>query len=1153
MPPNTVFISYAHESDAHRERVLTLARALLQAGWDVALDRYVGHPSGGWPRWMADQVDRAHRILCICTPTYRDRFEGEQARSGLGVSWEGYLLTGMLYRARGRAEHIVPVWPAGHDEEAGVGFLPLVLRPLPGLAFDVDAIVRRLGSLGPARSEPTPTAGWDPGAMDANRVLGQLYRPVRPRQGGSGPHDVPPSTFLRPEHAIVPFHGREAELAELDRWCEGGDLRVRVVHGAGGVGKTRLALELSARRAREGWRAGPLVPGALTREGADALVRDPIPLLVCVDYAETRLGEVALLLQQAAANAVGPVRALLLARHVGDWVDALARDVRELPDLLDEPVLVEGEVAQGVALAAAAFAAYFRRDVPTLLPTTTTTPLEAQVDALLAVRGDAGRGIEALVNHEEAYLLGVARSRGVRVPVAERLPKAMALVTLAQGWPAADATAWLQAVPRLGKVDEIELSQALEVLVTVYPAGAGDVAPVRPDRVGEVYVARHDPDGGLAGITCERGAAVAALTVLTRLAQRGGVDRPLRAVLEARLELVVEAVSEVGVAVGDPIGSLAAEVLERRGDVGLAERVEPLLPERSVALRELAVAASRLQLTGLGTVDGDSADDLVAKWARQLNNLGIRLSDLGRREEALAAAAAAVDVYRGLVARRPEAFLPGLAVSLDSLGIALAALGRREEAMAAAAEAVVLLRGLAARRPAAFLPDLASSLNQLGNVLSSLGRREDALAAAAEAVHLRRGLSARRPAAFLPALATSLNNLGNRLSDLGRREEALTATAEAVHLRRGLSARRPDAFLPDLASSLNNLGNRLSSVGRRDEALAAMTEAVELYRGLAARRPDAFLADLARSLNNMSNMLSELERREEALAAIAEAVEVHRGLVARRPDAFLSDFSLSLNNLGNRLSSVGRHEEALAAIAEAVGLHRSLAVGRPDWFSLDLARSLTSLSNQMWALGLREEGLAAAAEAVGVCRGLAGGRPNAFLSDLAGCLHVLGVRLSDLGRHEEALTAAAEAVEALRDLATRQPAAFLSRLAASLRILGITLSALGRSDEALAKMVESVELLRGLSARSPSVFLPELARSLGAMGQIQLAAERPSEAAVSFRKGMTVLVPFALRRAQAHVGMLRALARDYVRACEAAGFAPDPSLLAHVRAVLPLP
>ncbi len=84
-------------------------------------------------------------------------------------------------------------------------------------------------------------------------------------------------------------------------------------------------------------------------------------------------------------------------------------------------------------------------------------------------------------------------------------------------------------------------------------------------------------------------------------------------------------------------------------------------------------------------------------------------------------------MYRGLAKDRPDAFLPDLAASLNNLGTRLRDLGRREDALAAAQEAVDIRRGLAKDRPDAFLPNLAMSLNNLGNRLSDLGRREDAL------------------------------------------------------------------------------------------------------------------------------------------------------------------------------------------------------------------------------------------------------------------------------------------------------------------------------------------------------------------------------------------------------------------------------------------
>ena len=177
-------------------------------------------------------------------------------------------------------------------------------------------------------------------------------------------------------------------------------------------------------------------------------------------------------------------------------------------------------------------------------------------------------------------------------------------------------------------------------------------------------------------------------------------------------------------------------------------------------------------------------DALIAKGSQDLALLWNIESELPLQTLALRERAAKLDALLAAALRKSakvdESSRPQLAQILNNHGVSLSALGRREEALEAAAEAVALYRQLAAQRPDAFLPDLAGSLNNQGSMLSALGRREEALEAAAEAVTLYRELAAQRPDAFLPDLAMSLNNQGNRLSALGRREKALEATAEAV-------------------------------------------------------------------------------------------------------------------------------------------------------------------------------------------------------------------------------------------------------------------------------------------------------------------------------------------------------------------------------------
>jgi tetratricopeptide (TPR) repeat protein len=87
-----------------------------------------------------------------------------------------------------------------------------------------------------------------------------------------------------------------------------------------------------------------------------------------------------------------------------------------------------------------------------------------------------------------------------------------------------------------------------------------------------------------------------------------------------------------------------------------------------------------------------------------------RLSDLGRREDALAAIQEAAQTYRELAAARPDAFRPDLAMALNNLSLRLSDLGRREDALAAIEEAAQTYRELAAAWPDAYLHELEQSL-----------------------------------------------------------------------------------------------------------------------------------------------------------------------------------------------------------------------------------------------------------------------------------------------------------------------------------------------------------------------------------------------------------------------------------------------------------
>ncbi len=781
----------------------------------------------------------------------------------------------------------------------------------------IEPLLRWIAALQPSRRAP------------ANELV--LERPSQRRKEIRNELDL-----LIPYQRTTAFIGREREFEQLWSWLRSEvPVSVRVITGGGGSGKTRLAVELIESLETDApghWNCGFLTLQEVERfsrlENLSRWRRQKAVLAV-VDYAAGFAVQLKPWLEQlsAAADSGERFRLLLLERDASletGWLSSMLTSgystsaVRALFDP-PEPVhlapvtsaedrrsLLRATVQAGAAIrniAAPAIPApgvdlAFDKRIdepqwgdPLMLMMAGLTALDTKlVEALSFARVDlanelakreldrivrfAGGAPPALLHHVAAYVTasgGLSRDelRGAAKAESEAIGLAHP-----SGWRAlADSVA-----------------EAL-------PATEGGAAAVVPDVIGEALLLRvwggaEVNEGSRAVVRAAQSHLRHLAASVIRCAQDFCVGESPRSEPLAWLDALIEAAKNIPV---------------------FLRSIEAELPSQTLALRERAVNIDTrlLKLLDGGPVydpatPPDSAEpEVLPERARVLHNLGVRLSDLGRREEALEATREAVTLRRQLSAQRPDAFLPDLAMALNNLGLRLSGLGRREEALEATREAVTLYRQLSAQRPDAFLPDLALSLNNLGMMLSNLGRREEALEATREAVTLYRQLSAQRPDAFLPDLAGSLNNLGVRLSGLGRREEALEATREAVTLRRQLSAQRPDAFLPDLATSLNNLGAMLSNLGRREEALEATREAVTLYRQLSAQRPDAFLPDLARSLNNLGLMLSNLGRREEALEATREAVTLYRQLSSQRPDAFLPDLARSLGACGAVMRETG--------------------------------------------------------------------------------------------------------------------------------------------------------------------------------------------------------------------------------------------------------
>lgn len=192
--------------------------------------------------------------------------------------------------------------------------------------------------------------------------------------------------------------------------------------------------------------------------------------------------------------------------------------------------------------------------------------------------------------------------------------------------------------------------------------------------------------------------------------------------------------------------------------------------------------------------------------------------------------------------------------------------GRRDDALAALDEAIAIGRRHVHAKPLRYAPNLAAALLMKAHLLAELGHIEQALSSADGAVDIYRTLVPGDQVRFEPILFAALTSLGFWRHQRGEFDAALPAFEEAATLGRRL----PPARIPDRAMALNNYGAVLQEVGRSSDALPQLTEAVEIRRRLAAENRSRFEPDLIASLRNLEQTLSGLGRYVEAVGVVDE-------------------------------------------------------------------------------------------------------------------------------------------------------------------------------------------------------------------------------------------------------------------------------------------
>ncbi|WP_406083567.1 tetratricopeptide repeat protein [Micromonospora zamorensis] len=865
--------------------------------------------------------------------------------------------------------------------------------------------------------------------------------------------DVPESVvwLLHPQAAVVGFVGRGWLLQALGSWCaDPATSAVRLLVGAGGVGKTRLARHFADRLS--GWVWWPVAPD---KEAAVVGLLEagerPARLLLTVDYAETRDPQ-ALAHLLCVAQRVGGVRVLLLARSAGLWWSSLSAAYPPQAHLVDAltvsgnvievPARIEGHTPrQIVAEAVVAFADRLRRRAPDDVPLhgvdADAPVLRLHALALLAVlsgpRGDDRYDVLAeVLGHEARYWRHRARRDdlpGAGEPGTDVVLRRLVAVAALLGADDREQTVGLvRRVPGLGGAVPEVVDGYVSWLYGLYPqAGTGGgLGMLQPDLLAEdlaVAVLRESSPAERRKILhgLARGQAARALTVLSRArSHQSDAAELIDVALKADLPVMTEAVLQIGLQFPGMLAPRVTDLLVTAElDPDWAEQTAHRVPHPSIEFGGLALALTAYALRT--TADATTPNDR----ASLLSMHALRLVQVGRRTEALAVSQEAVDLYRELATANRDAHLPNLAASVSNHAVLLSEARQRAEALAISQEAVDLCWELVAANRDAHLPNLAASVNNHALRLSEVGRHAEALDASQEAVDLRRELVAANRDAYLSEFAMSMNNHALRLEEAGQRAEALAVSQEALDLCWELVATNRDAYLPNLAMSVNSHALQLQKVGRWAEALDASQEALDLYRELAATNRDAYLPNLAASMNSHALRLKEAGQRAEALDASQEALDLYRELAATNRDAYLPNLTRSMNNHAVLLSEAGQRDEALAVSQEAVELRRELAASNRDAYLPNLAASMKSHALRLEEAGQRAEALAVSQEAVDLYRELVATNRDAHLLNLARSLWNVGYVARILeDTSDQILEAVAEGVRYFDELTATDPQTF---------------------------------------------------------------------------------------------------------------------------------
>jgi tetratricopeptide (TPR) repeat protein len=856
----------------------------------------------------------------------------------------------------------------------------LTAIPIAELATDDEfreAILEHTGL--PLVLEPVELAGLfeDPNGM------------LRPAPGFSSP-----GYLLRAEAEVVDFHGRTSKLRELtEHWCSGNGVAVRLMTGEGGQGKTRLARQVTAIMREHGWVVGHLGANVTVEQARLVINQVQHPLLVVVDYAETRPKVVTTLIAAAAAHQETPVRILLLARGAGAWWTSVHAHGGMVADtaIVEELGPVEEDHCRRPELYRSAATCFARRFgqlttnstdwnlIVSALPMTDqdlvvldddryTSVLSVHMAALADLLQASPHAItmppdtpaeEILMRHERVYweMTAADPEHGVGFLIPAALDEAVTTATLCSALTENEALSVLAAVPELESLDAGRLGRTARWLRRVYPAPIGSYwGTLQPDRLGEHLV------GSFLNSATERigeyltrlvpamspAQSRHALTVVGRAHAQHGLQQHLDVMLTVYPNQLMPAAVEVQPQMADPQPIAQAIKLGHRAmdDSEAIQQTGWVLQKRSTTLG--AYAAQIVAHAAEHTTDLDSKAEM---WARQANYL----TEAGEHHAAMEPARKAVALARWLTDNRSAMYRYRLANCLNIYGRVLADAGDPQPDICREALRHLdminpsdlnvgehAVGGLQSVNGTMVIERLRATL--MGNLSNEHTDPQQSLVRAKQALDIR--LNQHAADASDADLARAHYVYGLRLGDTDQVDEGVKQLRHAVAIYTRLVRKHPDVHRLDLAQTYDALAGLFDRAGQRDDALAAARQAVDLYRALAARLPKAHMANFAHAAAQLHRIMdsgpdrSEASRRA-ALDTLIEATVACRAVPARTPhDA--EEYVIALTNLSYELFCAERGGEAVSHIDMAEVECRRLCGMRPEHHDDLLALTLAT-------------------------------------------------------------------------------------------------------------------------------------------------------------------------------------------------------------------